>query len=180
MNAAAASLGLIGACFLALVFVRAVFHKVGSYAEFTGNVRDYRIVPEKMTGVAAPVLVSLEVASVAGLVLPQTRVAAAGLAAMLLLAYAAAIASNLRKGRTSIDCGCGGAGQGISRLHLLRNGVLALFAVPVIASPPPAIADVGIFLGAFAAVTALWLTYLVFDQLLGNHTHATASAYSKL
>ena len=31
--------------FLCLVFVRALLHKLGAFAEFVGTVRDYRLVP---------------------------------------------------------------------------------------------------------------------------------------
>jgi hypothetical protein len=175
-----AYMSMISACFLGLVFLRAILHKAGSYVEYVGQVRDYRILPEVLVPTMAAILLVLECAAVAGLILPQTRGIAAGLASGLLLGYAAAIGVNLLRGRNTIDCGCGGGGQGISALHLLRNAVLAVFAVPVMANPAVASAGAGAFMAASGCVLVLWLTYLVFDQLLGNYTHATASAYSKL
>ena len=115
-------LSTIAAGFLSLVFLRALLHKLGGYAEFVGNLRDYRVVPETLApAAAAGLLVAAETLAAVGLLVPATRSAAAVLAAALLLLYAAAIALNLLRGRTSIDCGCGGSGQGISRLHVLRN-----------------------------------------------------------
>lgn len=179
MEGAGVQLAVIAAAFLALVFLRAILHKLDDYAMFVGNVRDYRVVPEPLARVVAPAILGLEGLAVAGLVLPQSRAAAAVLAVGLLLGYAGAITWNLARGRTAIDCGCGG-GQGISAWHVLRNALLAAFAVPVITHPGAVPAGPGSFIAAAGCVLVLWLTFLVFDQLLGNHTHANASVYSKL
>ena len=179
MEGAEAPLAAIGTAVLALVFLRAILHKLGGYAEFVGNVRDYRVLPEPLAPVIAPAVVALECLAVAGLVLPQTRTPAAILAAALLVGYAIAIARNLARGRTTIDCGCGG-GHGISPLHVLRNGLLAAFAVPVIAYPSAVLLSSGPFIAAAGCVLVLWMTFLIFDQLLGNHTHANATTHAKL
>lgn len=170
----------IGAGFLVLLFVRAILHKRSGYTEFVGNVRDYRVVPEAAAPAAAAGLLAAEVLAVAGLLLPATRMWAAMLAAALLLAYAGAIALNLARGRHSIDCGCGGGGQGISRWHVVRNLVLVLFAVPVVAYQGRPLSGAGPFVVAMGCVAVLWLTFLVFDQLLGNRTHVRATTYSRL
>ena len=180
MEGQAAMMAMVGACFLALLFLRSVLHKLGSYAEYLGNVRDYRMLPEVLVPVAARALLALEALVVAGLVLPPTRPVAAATAVLLLLAYAVAMAWNLAQGRTTIDCGCGGGGQGISNLHVLRNLLLALFALPAIAWSQAPFAGSGAFLGAAGCVLVLWLTFLAFDQLLGNHAHERASTYSRL
>jgi len=180
MEAAGIQMAVTAAAFLALVFLRAILHKLEDYTSFVGNVRDYRVLPEAAAPLAAPAVLALECLVVAGLVLPPTRAAAAVLALALLLGYAGAMAFNLARGRTSIDCGCGGAGQGISAWHLLRNALLAAFAVPVISHPGAVPAGSAAFLAAAGSVLVLRLTFLVFDQLLGNHSHATASTYSKL
>ena len=51
---------------------------------------------------------------IVGLIVPATRPAAAMLAFALLAIYGVAIAINLVRGNRRIDCGCGGAGQGLS------------------------------------------------------------------
>jgi hypothetical protein len=170
----------IAAGFLSLVLVRALLHKLGSYAEFVGNVRDYRLLPESLAPAAAATAVVLEVVAAVGLIVPATRIPAALLAAGLLAGYGVAIAINLSRGRTAIDCGCGGGGQGISRMHVVRNVLLLLFAVPVVAYQGPAPTGLGISLAASGCVLALWLTFLVFDQLLGNRTHVVATTHSAL
>jgi uncharacterized membrane protein YphA (DoxX/SURF4 family) len=180
MESGGALAATIGTAFLALVFLRAILHKLGGYAEYVGIVRDYRMLPEPLARVVAPAALALECLAVAGLVLPQTRVPAAILAAALLVGYAAAMAWNLARGRTTIDCGCGGGGHGISPLHVLRNGLLAVFAVPVIAYPSAVLAGSGPFIAAAGCALVLWMTFLTFDQLLSNHTHANATGYVKL
>ncbi len=63
----------------------------------------------------------------AGVLIPATRAPAAGLGIALLLAYAGAIGVNLRRGRTELDCGCGGADERrpIAAWMVVRNLVLA-------------------------------------------------------
>jgi hypothetical protein len=129
---------------------------------------------------AGVALLAAEVLAATGLLVPVTRTWAAGLAAVLLLAYAGVIALNLARGRTTIDCGCGGGGQGISSWHVLRNLVLVLFAVPVVAYQGRPLSGIGPFIVAMGCVAVLWLTFLVFDQLLGNRTHASTTTYSRL
>src|SRR5262245_3987768 len=103
----------VAACFLSLVFLRGLLHKLGRHAELTGIIRDYRLMPHRLVSlvplVAAAVAAS-EACAAVGLMLPQTRSVAALFACGLLLFYAAAIGINLLRGRTSINCGCGGAG----------------------------------------------------------------------
>src|SRR5512144_2319056 len=120
----------VSACFLSLVFLRALLHKLGHHAELTGIIREYRLMPQRLAPLAAAAIIASEACAAIGLMLPRTRAAAALLACGLLIIYTAAIGINLLRGRTSINCGCGGAGQGISRLHLLRNVLLAVSALP--------------------------------------------------
>ena len=164
--------------FLCLVFVRALLHKLGGFAEFVGNVRDYRLVPWPRT--AAIVLSAAEAAVVLGLLWPATRQSAAVAGAALLAGYALAIGINLRRGRTTIDCGCGGPGQGISSLHLARNAALIGFAMPVALIDSPTLLDAAASLVVAGAAILLWMTFLAFEQLLGNRLHAAASTYSAL
>jgi hypothetical protein len=164
--------------FLCLVFARALLHKLGGFAEFVGTVRDYRLVP--WPSAVAVVLSVAEAAVVIGLLLPATRQTAAAAGAALFAGYALAIGINLRRGRTTIDCGCGGPGQGISPLHVARNAVLIGFAVPVALIDSPALSHAAAPLVVAGAAILLWMTFLAFEQLLGNRLHAAASTYSAL
>jgi methylamine utilization protein MauE len=171
----------VAACLISLVLVRALLHKVSRPAELTGVIRNYRLVPHGLVPLTAVAVVVCEACAALGLVLPQTRAPAALLACALLLIYAAAMGINLLRGRTNINCGCGGAAEGISGLHVLRNLALALCAMAAIASGT-ARAPTGFELSAVTAgcVLAVWFMFLAFDQLLGNRTHAGATRYSSV
>jgi uncharacterized membrane protein len=171
-------LSTVAAWFLSLVFLRALIHKLGRPAEFTGILRQYRLLPNRLVPLAATAVVASEACAAAGLMLPQSRAAAALLACGLLLIYAAAIGTNLLRGRMSIPCGCGGAGQGISRLHVIRNVLLALCAVPATAAASQGPMRFEFSIVTAGSVLAVWFIFLAFDQLLGNRTHALATEYS--
>ena len=175
---AAAVLAASSTSFLCLVFVRALLHKLGGFAEFVGTVRDYRLVPWPRA--AATVLSVAEAAVVSGLLWPATRQIAAVGGAALLAGYALAIGINLRRGRITIDCGCGGPGQGISPLHVARNAVLIGFAAPVALIDNPTLPNAAASLVVAGAAILLWMMFLAFEQLLGNRLHAAASTYSAL
>lgn len=174
----ASVLSILATGFLCLVFARALLHKVGGFAEFVGTVRDYRLV--RWPSAVAITLTVLELAVVIGLLWPASRQSAALVGAALLAVYALAIGLNLGRGRTSIDCGCGGSGQGISPLHLVRNTVLIGFAVPVALIDDPALPHFAAAVVVAGGVVVLWMTFLAFEQLLGNRLHAAASTYSAL
>lgn len=173
-----ALLSTVAAWFLSLVFLRALSHKFSRPAEFTVILREYRLLPNRLVPLAATAVVVSEACAAAGLLLPQSRAATALLACGLLLSYAAAIGINLLRGRMSIDCGCGGAGQGISRLHVIRNVVLALCALPAMATTSQGPTGFEFSIVTAGCVLAVWFIFLAFDQLLGNRTHALATEYS--
>lgn len=175
---AAPVLASLAAGFLCLVFVRALLHKLGGFAEFVGTVRDYRLVPWPRA--VALALTALELGIVVGLLLPGSRQAAAVAGAALLAVYALAIGLNLRRGRTSIDCGCGGPGQGISPLHVARNAALIALAAPVALIGSPPLPDLAAAIVVAGCMLLLWMLFLAFEQLLGNRLHAVASTYSAL
>ncbi|MGO4844024.1 MauE/DoxX family redox-associated membrane protein, partial [Rhizobiaceae sp. 2RAB30] len=71
--------------------------------------------------------------------------------------YGTAIAVNLLRGRTRIDCGCGGAGQGLSWFLVGRN--TALLGLALIAAQQPAAGEMGAigWVTALAAIVSFWL-----------------------
>ena len=155
---------------LAGVFAMAAVHKVKSSLEFRGILDQYRIMPPQVVPLAAPLVVALEFAVCLMLVVPPWRWLGGALAAGLLLLYGAAIALNLYgRGRTAMDCGCGGEATPLSGWLLLRNGLLALLAcAPWLAAPTAAAGGwAGVVLAALMTAL-LWLGYAVGNQLLAN------------
>lgn len=174
--AISAALGVL----LATLFAASAAHKARGFAEFAGVVRNYRIAPDGVVPALSAIVVIVEAAIAAGLLIPSTRAAAGVFAAALLLAYGGAIAVNLARGRSDIDCGCsfGGSGERLTPVLIIRNAVLASLAL-ALAAPAGARA-----LGAFdyASIALFALTaaalYGVFESLRVNRARFFAAGHS--
>jgi uncharacterized membrane protein len=119
---------------LAALFGAAALHKLRARQRWPAVVRQYRVLPEPLAAPVALLVPLIEVLAAAALLWPHTRAAGAVTVAALLLAYAWALAINLRRGRRSIDCGCFGSQrrQGIAPWMLGRNLVLAALALALL------------------------------------------------
>lgn len=119
-----------------LVFLTAGVAKLRNRQVFPGVVANYRLLPEALVGPVAVVLPLAEV--LIGAALLGGVALAAVPAAALLLAFAAAMAVNIGRGRAHIDCGCGRSElrQPLSRTLVVRNLVLAGLLVPAAFAVP--------------------------------------------
>ncbi|MEX6724033.1 MauE/DoxX family redox-associated membrane protein [Parapedomonas caeni] len=123
--------------FLAGLFLAAGAAKLARPARFRQALADYRLLPSPLLWPAALGLGLVEVAA-AGALFASPVVAGVGALALagLCLLYAAGIGVNLARGRTRIDCGClGSAGEGIGVSLVVRNLLLALVALALLAGP---------------------------------------------
>src|SRR5690349_22091438 len=100
------TLAQTGALLLAVIFGSAGPAKLVARDEFAGVIANYRLLPSPLVAPLAIALPSLEIMAALGLLVPASRPSAALLATALLLLFAAAMAINLVRGRTDIDCGC--------------------------------------------------------------------------
>ena len=140
-------------------------------AAFAAVVEDYRILPLALVRPFVALVVLAEVVlALVWLVAPwhavAVRVAALGTIGLLGL-YGVAMAANLLRGRTWIDCGCG-SGEQLTWGLVLRNGVLALFAVAPLgagAAAPPGWMDAVVAVPLLAICAAL---YAAVGTLLDN------------
>ena len=116
---------------LAVLFAASTAHKLVALGEWPGVVRNYRVLPQALAGPAAAMLLIAGAVTAAALFWPATRRIGACAAAAQLILFAAALTINLRRGRSSIDCGCFGSRlrQGISAWMVARNVGLALLAL---------------------------------------------------
>jgi uncharacterized membrane protein YphA (DoxX/SURF4 family) len=127
-------------CLLICVFLRAGFAKVTDLTDFKSAVTNYRLLPAALVPAVALTLPFAELAAAVLLALGILPGIIAGLLAILLLTFAAAIAINLARGR-SFDCGCAGsAPQTINWAHVASNVCLAALAVAVAVAPPTTLA----------------------------------------
>jgi len=170
----AALLSCIGAGVLALVFARSAAHKIAEFSFFSATLGEYRLLPALFVGPAAITLTASEIAAIATLLFPETRTAGAGIAMFLLSLYAVAMSINLQRGRYRIDCGCGGPGQMISWPLVARNISLAGVAAFVAFYTASFETIPAGTLVAFAGVLLCWLMLAIFDQIIGNRSHARA------
>jgi hypothetical protein len=159
--------------FTLLVFVRAAVHKILDFGEFEGFVADYQLVPDTAVRPVSTVLLGLEILIVSFLLINPLRDGALMLAAGLLMLYGTAIAINLKRGRTHIECGCGGAPRHLSGTLLWRNLTLTILALlPLFASRHAlTLAESTV---SIAAGMSLWLLYALFEQANANLMALTA------
>lgn len=174
MAAVANLLSGVGAGVLALVFARSVTHKLTEFSFFNATVGEYRLLPQALVGPTAVALALAEALAIALLIIPGTREVGAMLAAGLLSLYAGAMAINLHRGRYRIDCGCGGPGQMISWALVARNSVLTALAAFVSLNTGAFDRIPAGTLVVFAGVLLCWLLLAIFDQIIGNRSHARA------
>ena len=150
---------------LALVFAISVSHKLRDFARFRASLGAYGLVPASMLPLLAPMVIILELTAIVAIFLPVGP--GVTLAFGLLVTYTLALAVNLMRGNTSIDCGCGDAPTPISGWLLLRNGALLLLALPHAPSSGPP--DLLHWLLVAGLIASLGLFYLIIEQLLANH-----------
>jgi len=126
---------------LALVFLLSGLAKLPRRREFTQAVRNYRLVPERAGELIGRALPAVEVAAGALLAVGLGVRPVATLLALFLVAFSAAVAVNLLRGRT-IDCGCFGpvAQKQITWWTVARNLVLTATAIVVLVVQPSALA----------------------------------------
>ena len=155
---------------VALLFGAAALHKLADWRRFGLALEGFRLAPAWLVPALAPLLVALECATAMLLPFSATRRTGALLAATLLACYALAIGINLLRGRTSIDCGCLGAGQRhrIGGWMVIRN--LCLCAAALAAALPTTVRGLTSLdvVTIVSAVLALGALYAAQDVLQRN------------
>jgi hypothetical protein len=156
---------------LATLLIGAAVRKLRHADAFIAALESYRILPDVMLPIARWAIPVVEAGVAVGLILPSSRQIAAALAAVLLIAYGAAMARTLVQGRRIADCGCslGSSRQRADAAMVCRNGVLAALAANLI--QPMAERDLG--LGDWVVVVLAFATgsavYALANSLIANH-----------
>jgi hypothetical protein len=164
------AIGLLISAAVALLFAAAAAHKLRDLKAFDEIFSAYELVPAKPGGRISWLVPVLEMTVAAGLLIEVSRPYAGVLGIILLSAYAAAIALNLRRGRRDLACGCGGPDERrtIAAWMVWRNLFTALAAASVFLPwAHRALSLTDAFTVAFGVPT-IALIYLCIDQLLGN------------
>ncbi len=166
---------------LALLLGRAAFDKFSDLARFRGILDAYAVLPASLVPLMTYLVPVVEGAVAAGLLascFDDALRRMAGLsAAVLLLAYAMAIAVNLLRGRTTLDCGCTPSGERrpIGAWMVARNALLAslsLASTLPVGARPLGLVDAPLLAGGIIAGITLYATL---DTLLGRIAPVTAA-----
>ncbi len=155
----------------ALLLLWAAAGKGRDLVGFRAVLADYRIVPTPLLAMVAVMVPAVE-ATIAALwlVAPWSSSAmlwASGTTVVLMLAYGGAVAANLVRGRSWIDCGCG-AGESVSWPMVARNAVLAVSAalpLAMVEAAPPGPLDFAMALPLLALAA---LVYHAGNALIRN------------
>lgn len=147
---------------LGLLFAVAAWHKVRAPRAFAAALDAYRVVPARAVWPAAAGVTASEAGAAVLLLAPSGYRLGAAVAALLLAAYAGAIALNLARGRRDLDCGCGGPGprRPVSGALVARNGVLcggALLLTASVSARPLGWLDATTITAALVTLTALYV-----------------------
>jgi hypothetical protein len=160
-----AAASIAGRVCVGLVFLLAAAQKASHWRILSGVIANYRLLPRMMVVPAAALLPPLEMI-VGMLLLSAIAMPLAALAAIALLAvFAVAMAANLRRGRSAIDCGCGQSflAQTLSWTLVARNAVLAALLLPSLVPAGPMTLSAALT-GAGAGL-AFFLLYLLLNAL---------------
>lgn len=124
------------ALLFAASFTQKLWHFAGFRVVLEQYLHGFGIYRPRLLGPLAAAVIALEVLIVAACFWPGGGVVAAILASATLLFYAFAMAVNIVRGNTLLDCGCtwGDARQRISAALVARNMLLSL-AISIIALP---------------------------------------------
>lgn len=146
---------------LGLVFAIGAVSKLARWREFTAIVAAYELLPARSTTAAAVLIVTLEIGVGGALLARWAPSASAVAAAALLMAFAAAMAVNIKRGRTALDCGCFGASMRQPlEWRLVARNVIAAGAALATAVAAAAPFDATPFLSAVPAGAVLFILYL--------------------
>lgn len=154
---------------LSVLLLIGSWQKLRDMVVFAAAVDNYRLLPDAMVTPVAWLVALTE--AVAGLLLLLNDTASAGawFSLALLAVVTSAVAINLLRGNTAIDCGCGGlSSQPLAWSLVARNVVLmgiALLASQEGASRPLVWAD---YLTTVGVVLGLLGLYTIANQLMTN------------
>jgi hypothetical protein len=156
--------------FLAILLIAAALHKSADPGRMRAAISAYRVVPVSSEDPVAWLVIGLEMAVGAALLVPILSKSASLAAAGVFAVYFALMSLSLVRGDREMNCGCSFSRQParLSSSQLVRNSVLVMLAV--VAWMPDSGRVVGWIDGLqiAAAASCLTLIYLSVDSLLVN------------
>ncbi len=161
---------------LTVIFGLGAWGKFRELEEFTGIVRNYRLLPELAIRPVAYLMPALEAAIAVALLVGTVQPYPAMGAFVLLAIFALAIGINILRGRRYIDCGCFKTTlkQRLSWWLVIRNGLLMIMAAVLVVTGgssadmvtgPIALLDV--YTGTMATIVVV-MFYVVLSHVLSE------------
>lgn len=146
-----------------LIFLLAGVQKARQWKLLSGVIANYRLLPGWAVAPATVLLPPAEMLLSVCLLSARLRTWPELAAMALLLLFAAAMAINVRRGRTHIDCGCGQdfLAQQLNWSLVARNLVLAALLLPSLVESPRV--PMAAALTGAAAGLGYFLLYLLFN-----------------
>jgi hypothetical protein len=158
---------------LAILFLLAARHKLSAPLRFKAQLSAYQLVPDNLLSPVTRVLPWIEIVIALSMLFAVSRPFGGIAAALLLSAYAVAMAINLRRGRSAIDCGCGDTPQPLSSWLVLRNLILAFGALLMLVPVAGRSLSMLDMLFALLFVVLCSLSYTMMEHLSRNHNLLT-------
>ncbi|ALO46371.1 MauE/DoxX family redox-associated membrane protein [Pseudohongiella spirulinae] len=158
---------------LAILFLLAARHKLSAPLRFKAQLSAYQLVPDNLLSPVTRVLPWIEIVIALSMLFAVSRPFGGIAAALLLSAYAVAMAINLRRGRSAIDCGCGDTPQPLSSWLVLRNLILAFGALLMLVPVATRSLNMLDMLFALLFVVLCSLSYTMMEHLSRNHNLLT-------
>jgi uncharacterized membrane protein YphA (DoxX/SURF4 family) len=158
-----AASSVAGRVCVGLVFILAATQKAQHWRVFSGVLANYRLLPRTLVTPVAALLPLAEILVGILLLSAQIRPFGALAAIVLLSVFAAAMAINLKRGRSEIDCGCGQSflKQNLSWLLVGRNAGLVALLIPSVISTR--VMPMPLLLTGVATGLGLFLLYLLLN-----------------
>lgn len=162
---------VLATLFVGLVLAVAAISKLRQPDEFQGVVENYRLLPSFLVAPVARLLPLIELVTAVALMVPPVREMAAWVATGLFVMFSLALAINVGRGRTHIDCGCVRRPTSRSRIgmfHVLRALFLAGVSTFIaLSSLEVASISLSSWLIGVASAALLAMLYVAADVMVG-------------
>jgi hypothetical protein len=139
--------------------------------DFRAAVGNYDLLPATLVAPVAYVLPFISLGAAACLTIPDYRAKSAVVAVLLLSVFTGAIAVNLARGRSGIDCGChfGSPLPTLSGGLLMRNGLLIALLLPALITEKASRALAWLDWISIVSASAVFVTaYATLEELLAR------------
>ena len=156
-----------------LLFMLAALSKWNNRTRFSQAIKAYELVPTSLLRPAVIAIPLIEGFVALGLLVSLWQTLASITGAIVLLAYAAAMGTNLLRGRSDLDCGCHlGSGDNttlISKALVYRNLAMSIVALLLVVPASQRELTLSDFALISFGTLMLAVSYATLNQLITNH-----------